>query len=247
MTGHLQFVLSASILNTMPTGSIAKKIIVIIGCIMAVSVVGFMVYQYTLLRAEVTKLKSSPQAVQEAAKAENNKLIERVRTLITVPSDETPTIATVTDSEKLKNNAFFVNAQNGDKVLIYSTAKKAVIYRPGENKIVEVGPISIGTPSASTAEKPVSFILYNGTEVTGLTKKYEATLKDAVKNAVVSDRDNAKKRDYETSMIVDVSGAHAAEAAVIAEKLRLTVSTLPAGETKPSTGDFLIILGADRK
>lgn len=228
-------------------GSAMKKIIIIVVCILGVSVLGFMVYQYTLLRAEVSKLRSSPQAVQEATKAENAKLIELVRTLINVPADETPTIATVTDSEKLKNNAFFINAKNGDKVLIYSTTKKAIIFRPGENKIIEVGPISIGTPSATLAAKPVSFVLYNGTDVTGLTKKYESTLKGAIKEAVVADRDNAKKRDYATSLIIDLSGTHTTEASQIATQLQLEVSTLPAGESKPGAGDFLIILGDDKK
>lgn len=148
-----------------------KKIGVIAGGILLVVFLGVVIYEYMQLRNEVTKLRQSPQAVTELTKAENAKLIEQVRKLISVPADETPTIATVTDSEKLKNNVFFTNAMNGDKVLIYSSTKKAIIYRPGDNKIIEVGPVSIGTPSAAAAtEQPIQFVLYNGTDVTGLTK-----------------------------------------------------------------------------
>ena len=61
--------------------------------------------------------------------------------LIILPN-ETPTIATVTDIGKLKGQPFFANAQNGDKALIYTQAKKAILYRPSINKIVEVMYIS---------------------------------------------------------------------------------------------------------
>lgn len=79
----------------------------------------------------------------EAAKFENQKVIDAVGKLITLPTDETPSIATVTDAAKLKSQSFFQNAQNGDKVLIYSQAKKAILYRPSTNKIIEVGAINL--------------------------------------------------------------------------------------------------------
>jgi hypothetical protein len=61
-----------------------------------------------------------------------------------LPTEELPIVATVADPEKLKGQAFFVNATKGDKVLIYNTAKKAILYSPTENKIVDVAPLSIG-------------------------------------------------------------------------------------------------------
>ena len=36
------------------------------------------------------------------------------------------------------------NAKVGFKVLIYTQAKKAILYDPGANKIVEVAPVNIG-------------------------------------------------------------------------------------------------------
>lgn len=220
----------------------------IFGAIALVSLVGFGVYSYMVLRNEVEQLRNSPRGVQEAAKEETAKLIDQVKKLINVPEDETPTVATVSDSEKLKNNPFFANAQNGDKVLIFSTTKKAIIFRPGENKIIEVGPISIGTPSASASQnQKIQFILYNGTNVTGLTKTYEATLVRLLQSAKVIDRDNAKKRDYAKSVLIDISGSKTKEAREIADTLGMEVSSLPEGETKPDSGDFLIILGEDKK
>lgn len=65
-----------------------------------------------------------------------------VQHLLVLPTDEMPTIATITDLTKVKAQPFFAHAQVGDKVLVYTAAKKAVLYRPAENKIVELGPVS---------------------------------------------------------------------------------------------------------
>jgi len=56
--------------------------------------------------------------------------------------DEEPTLATVADREKLKDQPFFASAQNGDKVLLFPQAKKAILYRPSENKLVEMMALS---------------------------------------------------------------------------------------------------------
>ncbi len=72
---------------------------------------------------------------------EVEKIIEAVGKLIVLP-DETPTVATVSDLEKLKGQIFFKNAKVGDKVLIYIKAEKAILYDPELNKIIELAPIN---------------------------------------------------------------------------------------------------------
>jgi hypothetical protein len=64
--------------------------------------------------------------------------ITAVSALIELPSDEVPTLATVSDSSKLANQPLFAKAQPGDKVLLYPKAKKAYLYRPATNKLVDV-------------------------------------------------------------------------------------------------------------
>ncbi|MDO8495530.1 MAG: hypothetical protein Q7S32_03340 [bacterium] len=71
-------------------------------------------------------------------------LVAQVGKLVVLPEGEDPTVATVTEPEKLRDQPFFSKSQKGDKVLIYSNAKKAILYNPTTNKIVEVAPISIG-------------------------------------------------------------------------------------------------------
>jgi len=80
----------------------------------------------------------------ESSSKDVDKLIEEVGRVILLPEGETPTVATVTDVEKVKDQAFFAKAQNGDKILIYSGAKKAYLYRPSEKRIIEVGLVNIG-------------------------------------------------------------------------------------------------------
>jgi hypothetical protein len=53
-------------------------------------------------------------------------------------------VATVSDASKLQSQQFFAKAQNGDKVLIFTNAKRAVLYRPSTNKVIEYAPVNIG-------------------------------------------------------------------------------------------------------
>lgn len=77
-------------------------------------------------------------------KSESEILIERVGKLVFLPTGETPTIATVSDLEMLKDQPFFAEAKKGDKVLIYTNAKKAILYDPVANKIVNMATLNIG-------------------------------------------------------------------------------------------------------
>ncbi len=78
-------------------------------------------------------------------------LVAQVGQLIVLPTDEQPTIATVTDAAKLKDQAFFSKAMNGDKVLIYVKSKKAILFRPTSNKIIDVAPVNIASSQPTAA------------------------------------------------------------------------------------------------
>lgn len=84
---------------------------------------------------------------QAETQAEADALVAQVGKLITLPSDEKPTIATIANIDQLKDQPFFKNAKNGDKVLVYQNANKAIIYRPSENRIIDVGAINLASPS----------------------------------------------------------------------------------------------------
>lgn len=77
--------------------------------------------------------------------AEVQALLATVGKLMVLPANETPTVATVRDLAALKGQSFFARAKVGDKVLIFFESKKAILYSPSENKVVEVAPISEGS------------------------------------------------------------------------------------------------------
>ena len=104
---------------------------------------GYFYYQST---------KAQKQAnPQQVAQEEVKKIVAEVGKLIDLPSGEDPTVATVTDISKLKDQPFFQKAKNGNKVLIYTNARKAILYDPASNKVIDVAPINIGTQSAQVA------------------------------------------------------------------------------------------------
>lgn len=109
--------------------------------VLVVTALGAAVYFY----AQLNQFREDPQKIaQEEAKS----LVIKVGKLIVLPEGEEPTVATVTDPNLLRDQPFFANAKTGDKVLIYTNARKAILYNPEENKIIEVAPVSIGAAAA---------------------------------------------------------------------------------------------------
>lgn len=87
---------------------------------------------------------SSPQ---QSAQKEVKDLVAQIGKLIVLPTDEQPLVATVSNPDQLKGQAFFANAQKGDKVLIYNNARKAILYSPTLQRIVDVAPLSTVAPT----------------------------------------------------------------------------------------------------
>ena len=94
------------------------------------------------------KAQKLESQVQLGTASEVQKTVAEVAKLIILPQDEAPTVATISDVGKLRGQAFFANAQNGDKVLIYTKAAKAILYDPVQKKIVEMAPLNNGNGSS---------------------------------------------------------------------------------------------------
>lgn len=122
-----------------------QNIVIIVLAVLLV--VGFGAAGYLFWQND--QLRNDPSTSQEAATNQANEIKAKVAQLIEVPADETPTLATVTDKEKLADQPFFANAENGDVILLFPEAKKAYIYRESENKLINVGPIAITSDTAS--------------------------------------------------------------------------------------------------
>ncbi|HVE81113.1 MAG TPA: hypothetical protein VNA68_03205 [Candidatus Dormibacteraeota bacterium] len=111
---------------------------------------GFLYYQNVQAQAKLKKLGNPQQASKEEAQS----LIKKVGAIVALPGDEEPTVATVVDASKLKSQPFFANAQNGDKVLLYTKAKKAYLYRPTSNKLIEVATLNINKETQTQTPAP---------------------------------------------------------------------------------------------
>jgi hypothetical protein len=231
-----------------------KNKLLMIGAFVVVFILGVVALYFFVQYQRAQAQLSNPDVY---AKEEARKLVASVSKLMVLPTDEEPTVATVADRDKLKEQQFFANSQNGDKVLIYTKAKKAILFRPSANKIIDVAPVNIGagTPTPAASGSPqvtptptkLTLILRNGTETVGLTKSFEDTVvKTKAANVTVVDRENAKKRDYQTSVLVDTTGKKSQEAQALGSALGVSVGKLPDGEATGSA-DFIIILGADKK
>ncbi|MFA5946464.1 MAG: hypothetical protein WC813_00380 [Patescibacteria group bacterium] len=78
-----------------------------------------------------------------------------VGNLVELPQGVVPTIATVEDPEILKKQGLFPTALKGDMILVYPEEKKAILYRPSTNKVVEISVVSlVQEPQAETSPAP---------------------------------------------------------------------------------------------
>lgn len=83
---------------------------------------------------------------------EITRLVTQVEQHMLVPDDK-PLVFTISDVETLvKEQAFFTGAQNGDRLLIFQSTGKAVIYSPKRDILVNVGPINFNAPDADSIQ-----------------------------------------------------------------------------------------------
>lgn len=130
----------------MPQKRLIAGLLVLLIVLAAAGTTAYFINRYNTAQKEVKRL-SNPTA---AAKTEQQTLVDQIGKLTDLPKGETPTVATVTDASKLKDQAFFINAVTGDKVLIYTNAKKAFLYRPSTNKIINIAPVNLGSGTSTT-------------------------------------------------------------------------------------------------
>ena len=241
----------------------SKKIIFIVGVILLLVVLAPSYYFYK----KYQQLKRSVVNPNLPSKTEIQKLLEKVDKLIVLPKDEEPTIYTEIDVDKIKKQPFFTLAKNGDRVLIYSKARKAILYDPKANKVVEVGPLAIPTILATVSPLPAppsevltpdsspttvvisptivnnqKIVIYNGTKTFGLANDAKEKISQELPELIILATGNAKG-DYKENIIVDLKNNNAA----IVNKLQTLfsakiINSLPEGEDDAGA-DVVILLG----
>ncbi len=119
-----------------------KKKILALLIIIVVVLLGFAIFNKFYPSAKTAEGQLSEKQIKS--------LVAKVSKLINVP-EETPVIATIINAEQLiSEQKFYVGSKDGDYLMVFPTAQKAIIYRESENKLINVGPIIVDQAAAST-------------------------------------------------------------------------------------------------
>ncbi len=190
-------------------------------------------------------------------------LLVKIGRLVVLPKGEEPTIATVSDKSKLLEQAFFRQAENGDKLLLYEKTKKAILYRPSINRVVDITVVINDQSSSDVAgaatqasgsalasgsgslQSVVPFLtILNGTKISGLAGKAQTLLQSKITGLAIKSKGNAQN-EYQETLVVDVTGKNRSKAEEVAKVFGGSVVSLPSGE-ETSQADILILLGGDQ-
>lgn len=113
----------------------------IILALLAIGGAGTGIYYYSQYQKLSMRTKDPQVEIKE--------ILGKVGKLIELPLGEEPTVATVQDADQIRDQPFFAKAQNGYRVILYTNAKLAILFDEQANKLINVGSISVGTPSAA--------------------------------------------------------------------------------------------------
>ena len=199
-----------------------------LGFVIVIAIFASAIFAAYYFYSKYNKAINNPEMI---TRQETDLIKEKVSKLMDIPADEEPTLATVLDKDKLSDQAFFANAENGDKVLIFTKAKKAILYRPSTNKIIEVAPLAID--DAALSGQNIKVAILNGTKNSNLATTTGNLLDEKLTNIEVISSTIASKTNYGATIVVDYAGKYANEVKDIAEAVGGSVSDMPNGETAP--------------
>lgn len=120
--------------------------LLLIGIIVAIALFAWAEQQRRGVVGQLEQTEQELQRIREATERRGSEVaqqvLEQVRKLIDIPTDPEPTVATIIDIDKLREASdFYQQADNGDHLII--TEKRAILYDPDRNIILDVVPISI--------------------------------------------------------------------------------------------------------
>lgn len=189
-------------------------------------------------------------------------LVAKISKHIMLPVDEEPTIATIVDAESLsQDQAFYSNVKDGDKVLIYMNAQKALIYRESEDLLINVGPVYTNEPEEELpvedsseleeetmieqSEEPITIEIRNGSKTAGVAGDLKTTLLENESYSVINIGD-ANNKDYEGYTIVNLTtGNKDFQLASLLSDMEVAEALIELPEGVDETeAEILIIIGA---
>jgi len=104
-------------------------------------------YNYQQAQQELEALQTQAEDPAEIAQRERQQLLAAAGRLMVLPEGE-PLILDIENAEALAQaQPFFIDAVDGDKLLVYLQAGRSIIYSPSRNIIVNVGTLTAENPS----------------------------------------------------------------------------------------------------
>lgn len=120
-----------------------RRLLVIIIAAIILLIAGFAYYRSSTQTFE---------AGQQLSDSEVQDIVLAVSRHIKLPADETPLVATVADIDLLlEREPFYTGANNGDILLLYPNAGKAILYDQEDDILVNVGPIILDQDAEAEA------------------------------------------------------------------------------------------------
>ena len=225
-----------------------KKLLALGAGLIALLIIYGSAYTYNQNAKKQEQLKATLAKPQD----EVSQVVSELGKLVILPKDEQPVVATVVDLDKLKGQAFFTKAQLQDKVIIYSKAGRAILYRPSSNKIVEIAPFTntaqsnssgnvLGANTADAQGQTVNVEIRNGSGKSGQATIIKTKISE-IKNVKVTTVGNAATT-YPSTQIVLLKNISSELLSQIQKIIPgQTTTSLPSGEST-SNADVVIILG----
>lgn len=181
--------------------------------------------------------------------------LEKIQSMVIVPTDEAPSLATVVSTESLRGEVFFRNVVLQDKLFLYDTARIAILYRPSEQKIVNMAYLAEGatespksapmvrgeSTQSATLTTPMSVAVYYATDSASLRSRVGDALR-AIADVTVAQEALARQSSYTGLTLVDITGTNGARIQTLADTIGGTIGTMPATEDVPDA-DILVIVG----
>ncbi len=112
-----------------------KKLLIMGTVILALllAIAGYFFWQYLAL-------KNDPGT---ANKETITRITNQVSGMLQVPAGEEPRVARITEPDTIKDQPFFVDAQKDDYLLVYQSAKIAILYREKDRKLINVDHVEL--------------------------------------------------------------------------------------------------------
>lgn len=175
-------------------------------------------------------------------------ILQKVSSLVAIPN-EIPQLAVVQDAEKIRTEKFFVNASNGDVVLVY--ADKVILYNPTANKVINMGSNtffkiekSAKTEQADSSAQKTSFVVdvLNGNSVKGAAAQFQKDhqLPEGVAYGKVVGAQGIKDA---TGVMVYMQNPALTAAEIQKLFPGATIATSPLPATEQSTADVVVVVG----